>query len=297
MCDVGLACRRGGANRPDRCVLGCTTGNGTIDPDRRSPPLCRPVRSARRKGRRFVPKHPERPSHAVRPPPPGQAPEAFRREPGRRDRRHRAPPPEAHRLAPDGPDLADDAGRSRHRAAARHRPVRAGDRPGEGAGRARRRDRPEQHLALPGRLGDRPDRPDQPAERPAGQGLPAAQHAALAAEDRNFYHEGAVNVQGLVRAAVNTVKGEGTQGGSTITQQYVKNTYLSQKQSISRKVQELFIAIKVDATETKDDVLSGYLNTSYYGRGAYGIQAAAQQYFGVDASALTPPRAPTWPPC
>ncbi|GAA2799785.1 transglycosylase domain-containing protein [Kitasatospora sp. CM 4170] len=117
---------------------------------------------------------------------------------------------------------------------------------------------------------------------------PAAQHAALAAEDRNFYHEGAVNVQGLVRAAVNTVKGEGTQGGSTITQQYVKNTYLSQKQSISRKVQELFIAIKVDATETKDDVLSGYLNTSYYGRGAYGIQAAAQQYFGVDASALTP---------
>ncbi|MBP0454109.1 transglycosylase domain-containing protein [Kitasatospora sp. RG8] len=117
---------------------------------------------------------------------------------------------------------------------------------------------------------------------------PAAQHAALAAEDRNFYHEGAVNVPGLVRAALNTAKGEGTQGGSTITQQYVKNTYLSQKQSISRKVKELFIAIKVDATQAKDDVLSGYLNTSYYGRGAYGIQAAAQQYFGVDASALNP---------
>ncbi|WP_406198761.1 penicillin-binding protein [Kitasatospora sp. NBC_01560] len=117
---------------------------------------------------------------------------------------------------------------------------------------------------------------------------PAAQHAALAAEDRNFYHEGAVNVTGLVRAAVNTAKGEGTQGGSTITQQYVKNTYLSQKQSITRKVKELFIAIKVDATQSKDDVLSGYLNTSYYGRGAYGIQAAAQQYFGVDASGLNP---------
>ncbi|MER7580896.1 transglycosylase domain-containing protein [Kitasatospora sp. NPDC097691] len=117
---------------------------------------------------------------------------------------------------------------------------------------------------------------------------PAAQHAALAAEDRNFYNEGAVNVQGLVRAAVNTAKGEGTQGGSTITQQYVKNTYLNQKQSITRKVKELFIAIKVDATESKDDVLSGYLNTSYYGRGAYGIQAAAQAYFGVDASALNP---------
>ncbi|MFE7561776.1 transglycosylase domain-containing protein [Kitasatospora sp. NPDC057500] len=116
---------------------------------------------------------------------------------------------------------------------------------------------------------------------------PAAQHATLAAEDRNFYHEGAVNVPGLVRAALNTAKGEGTQGGSTITQQYVKNTYLSQKQSVSRKVKELFIAIKVDATESKDEILSSYLNTSYYGRGAYGIQAAAQQYFGVDASELT----------
>ncbi|WP_051830708.1 MULTISPECIES: transglycosylase domain-containing protein [Streptomyces] len=117
---------------------------------------------------------------------------------------------------------------------------------------------------------------------------PAAQHAALAAEDRNFYNEGAVNIQGLARAAVNTAKGEGTQGGSTITQQYVKNTYLNQKQSITRKVKELFIAIKVDATESKDDILSGYLNTSYYGRGAYGIQAAAQAYFGIDASALNP---------
>lgn len=115
---------------------------------------------------------------------------------------------------------------------------------------------------------------------------PAAQHAALAAEDRNFYHEGAINVQGLARAAINTAKGEGTQGGSTITQQYVKNTYLNQKQSVTRKVKELFIAIKVDATESKDEILSGYLNTSYYGRGAYGIQAAAQAYFGIDASAL-----------
>lgn len=95
-------------------------------------------------------------------------------------------------------------------------------------------------------------------------------------------------MQGLLRAAVNTAKGAGTQGGSTITQQYVKNTYLNQKQSVTRKVKELFIAIKVDATESKDDVLSGYLNTSYYGRGAYGIQAAAHAYFGVDASALNP---------
>ncbi|WP_354640633.1 transglycosylase domain-containing protein [Kitasatospora camelliae] len=116
---------------------------------------------------------------------------------------------------------------------------------------------------------------------------PAAQHAALAAEDRNFYNEGAVNLQGMVRAALNTASGGGAQGGSTITQQYVKNTYLSQKRTIGRKVKELFIAIKVDATQSKDEVLSGYLNTSYYGRGAYGIQAAAQAYFGVDADRLT----------
>jgi len=115
---------------------------------------------------------------------------------------------------------------------------------------------------------------------------PAAQHAALAAEDRNFYDEGAVNVKGLFRAALHSASGAGTQGGSTITQQYVKNTYLSQKQTVARKVKELFIAMKVDATESKDDVLAGYLNTSYYGRGAYGIQAAAEAYFGVDADRL-----------
>ncbi|MFJ8044828.1 transglycosylase domain-containing protein [Kitasatospora sp. NPDC096147] len=116
----------------------------------------------------------------------------------------------------------------------------------------------------------------------------AARHAAMAAEDRNFYQEGAVNVKGMVRAAVNTATGGSTQGGSTITQQYVKNAYLNQKQTVSRKVKELFIAIKVDATETKDDVLAAYLNTSYYGRGAYGIQAAAQAYFGIDAKDLNP---------
>ncbi|MFI5533418.1 transglycosylase domain-containing protein [Kitasatospora sp. NPDC051853] len=114
----------------------------------------------------------------------------------------------------------------------------------------------------------------------------AARNAAMAAEDRNFYHEGAVNPKGMFRAAVNTVTGGSTQGGSTITQQYVKNAYLNQKQTISRKVKELFIAVKVDATESKDDVLAAYLNTSYYGRGAYGIQAAAQAYFGVDADKL-----------
>ncbi|MFF7636649.1 transglycosylase domain-containing protein [Kitasatospora sp. NPDC008050] len=113
-----------------------------------------------------------------------------------------------------------------------------------------------------------------------------AQHAVLAAEDRGFYREGAVNPAALLRAGWNTATGKGAQGGSTITQQYVKNAYLTQEQTVSRKVKEIFIAIKVDATLDKQEILANYLNTTYYGRGAYGIQAAAQAYFGVDASKL-----------
>ncbi|MEU9132716.1 transglycosylase domain-containing protein [Kitasatospora sp. NPDC048540] len=113
-----------------------------------------------------------------------------------------------------------------------------------------------------------------------------ARHATLAAEDRSFYEEGALNTKGILRSVVNAARGKGAQGGSTITQQYVKNTYLTQDQSISRKVKEMFIAIRVDAVETKDEVLAGYLNTCYYGRGAYGIKAAAQAYFGVDPGRL-----------
>ncbi|MEY9947711.1 transglycosylase domain-containing protein [Kitasatospora sp. GAS1066B] len=115
-----------------------------------------------------------------------------------------------------------------------------------------------------------------------------AQHAVLAAEDRGFYREGAVNPAALLRAGWNTATGKGAQGGSTITQQYVKNAYLTQQQTISRKVQEIFIALKVDATLSKQEILANYLNTTYYGRGAYGIQAAAQAYFGVDAATLDP---------
>ncbi|MFG1805909.1 transglycosylase domain-containing protein [Streptomyces sp. NPDC049040] len=114
-----------------------------------------------------------------------------------------------------------------------------------------------------------------------------AQHAVLSAEDRNFYHESAVSPKAMVRAAWNTATGKGRQSGSTITQQYVKNYYLNQNQTASRKVKEFFIAIKLDRNESKDQILEGYLNTSYYGRNAYGIQAASQAYFDKDASALT----------
>ncbi|WP_079110484.1 transglycosylase domain-containing protein [Streptomyces roseifaciens] len=112
------------------------------------------------------------------------------------------------------------------------------------------------------------------------------QHAVLAAEDRDFYSESAVNPEAMLRAAWNTVTGKGKQSGSTITQQYVKNYYLGQEQTITRKVKEFFIAIKLDREESKDDILEGYLNTSYFGRNAYGIQAASQAYYGKDSDKL-----------
>ncbi|MFF7470501.1 transglycosylase domain-containing protein [Streptomyces sp. NPDC008092] len=118
-----------------------------------------------------------------------------------------------------------------------------------------------------------------------------AQHAVLAAEDRDFYTESAVDPKAMLRAAWNTATGKGTQSGSTITQQYVKNYYLAQEQTVTRKVKEFFISIKLDRSESKAQILEGYLNTSYFGRNAYGIQAAAQAYYGVDAIDLDPARA------
>ncbi|MGA5878316.1 transglycosylase domain-containing protein [Streptomyces cellulosae] len=118
-----------------------------------------------------------------------------------------------------------------------------------------------------------------------------AQHAVLAAEDRDFYTESAVDPQAMIRGAWNTVTGKGKQSGSTITQQYVKNYYLRQEQTVTRKVKEFFIAIKLDRNQSKDEILEGYLNTSFFGRGAYGIQAAAHAYYDMDASQLDAGRA------
>ncbi|MFD4942309.1 transglycosylase domain-containing protein [Streptomyces sp. NPDC058239] len=113
------------------------------------------------------------------------------------------------------------------------------------------------------------------------------QHAVLAAEDRDFYSERAVDLKAMTRAAWNTLTGKGRQGGSTITQQYVKNYYLGQEQTIIRKIKEFFIAVKLDREESKNQIFEGYLNTSYFGRNAYGIQAAAQAYYGKDIGDIT----------
>ncbi|MCU1620183.1 MAG: peptidoglycan glycosyltransferase (Penicillin-binding protein), partial [Modestobacter sp.] len=114
-----------------------------------------------------------------------------------------------------------------------------------------------------------------------------ARNAILAAENRNFYNDPGISFTGILRAAWNNLTGGSTQGGSTITQQYVKNAFLSSDQTFSRKFKELFLAIKLDNEYSKDQILENYLNTIYFGRGAYGIEAAANTYFGVPAAQLT----------
>ncbi|KPI03234.1 Peptidoglycan glycosyltransferase [Actinobacteria bacterium OK074] len=110
--------------------------------------------------------------------------------------------------------------------------------------------------------------------------------AVLAAENESFYSDPGISVKGIARALWRTV-GEGdTQGGSTITQQYVKNVYLNQDRSVSRKFTEAMISLKLDNQMSKDDILEGYLNTSWFGRGTYGIQRASQAYYGKDVGEL-----------
>lgn len=112
------------------------------------------------------------------------------------------------------------------------------------------------------------------------------QHTFVAAENKTFYKDKGVDLKGTARGIFNTLSGKGKQGGSTITQQYVKNYYLTQDPTVSRKLKELVISLKVDQKKDKNYILAGYINTAYYGRGASGIQAAAQAYYGVDAKDL-----------
>lgn len=109
----------------------------------------------------------------------------------------------------------------------------------------------------------------------------------LAAEDRSFYNDPGFSVKGTLRAALSDLTGGDTQGGSGITQQYAKNAYLTDARTLSRKLRELMISVKLAREYSKDQILEFYLNTVYFGRGTYGIQAAAKAYFGVDVSKLT----------
>ncbi|EOM76950.1 transglycosylase domain-containing protein [Rhodococcus rhodnii] len=113
-------------------------------------------------------------------------------------------------------------------------------------------------------------------------------NAVLAAEDREFYSNPGFSVTGFARAARDNVLGrESAGGGSTITQQYVKNTLVGDERSMTRKLKELVISSKMAREWSKDDILAAYLNTIYFGRGAYGISAAANAYFDKPVEELT----------
>ncbi|MCB0884878.1 MAG: transglycosylase domain-containing protein, partial [Propionibacteriaceae bacterium] len=129
---------------------------------------------------------------------------------------------------------------------------------------------------------------------------PEMQTAQIAIEDHRFYEHGAVDLQSVVRAALGNAAGGGISGGgSTLTQQYVKQVRLqmcngdtacvedAQAPSMNRKILEMRYAIALENTLTKDEILERYLNIAYYGDGAYGVQAAARHYFNTDASQLT----------
>jgi penicillin-binding protein 1A len=112
--------------------------------------------------------------------------------------------------------------------------------------------------------------------------------ATVAIEDRRFYHHGGIDPVGILRALVADVSaGRIVQGGSTITQELVRNLYLSREKTLQRKVLEACLAVKLARTWSRDTILTAYLNDVYYGNHAYGIEAAAETYFSVPASRLT----------
>ncbi len=113
-------------------------------------------------------------------------------------------------------------------------------------------------------------------------------NAVLSAEDRDFYSNPGFSISGFVRAARDNVMGKDSAGGgSTITQQYVKNVLVGADRTLTRKMKELVISSKMAREWSKDEILEAYLNTIYFGRGAYGIAAASQAYFGKQVGDLS----------
>lgn len=123
--------------------------------------------------------------------------------------------------------------------------------------------------------------------------------AVLSTEDRDFYHEHGFSIKGLGRAGFLLIKNKLlgrnyiSGGGSTLTQQLVKNAFLTQQQTFSRKAREIFIAVEVENQYSKNEILTMYLNNAYFGHGVWGVQDAAKRYFDENASELTVPQAAT----
>ena len=112
-------------------------------------------------------------------------------------------------------------------------------------------------------------------------------NAFIAVEDSRFYSHSGVDLKRIVGAFVSNLTSSGTQGGSTITQQLIKNTLLSPEQSYKRKIQEAYLALQLETRYPKDQILESYLNTIYLGENYYGVQVAAQGYFGKNLGELT----------
>jgi penicillin-binding protein 1A len=110
--------------------------------------------------------------------------------------------------------------------------------------------------------------------------------AVLAAEDREFFDHPGIDPVSILRATWADVRGKNLQGGSTITQQYVKNVYLTRERTLTRKLKEAVLAVKMERKFDKREILERYLNTIYLGRGSYGVQAASRSYFGKDVGEL-----------
>src|SRR5262249_1219860 len=117
-------------------------------------------------------------------------------------------------------------------------------------------------------------------------------HAIVDVEDKRFFEHRGVDIHGIVRAIWADLRNEKiVEGGSTITQQFVKNAYVKNERSIARKLKEAALAWQLEQQWSKDRILTAYLNTIYFGNGAYGVELAARVYFGHDAAKLTLPEA------
>lgn len=113
-------------------------------------------------------------------------------------------------------------------------------------------------------------------------------NAIIAIEDHEFYEHGAIAPESILRAMlVNIIEGEISQGGSTLTQQFVKNTFLTHEQTMARKIEEAILALVLEEKYSKDEILEMYLNSTYFGAGAEGIHQASKVYFGRHVSHLT----------
>jgi penicillin-binding protein 1A len=126
---------------------------------------------------------------------------------------------------------------------------------------------------------------------PSNEISPWLKHAIVAIEDKRFYEHHGIDLRGIIRAAVNDIRGRPVQGGSTITQQLIKNSITGNSPTFGRKLREAALAWQLEQHKSKDWILTAYLNTIYFGNGAYGVQQACRIYFGHGAATVSPAEA------